>query len=128
MKLLQALLEEKASTLKVLNMMGQFLGDLTTKIDEVNTNLKDIKKATNENKEAIEKQTLLGGKQIIIEKEIISETSATTSNNLSEDQDPGFIPSIDNDEILTITTQTENKAVTTTKDFASTAKSLTEKT
>ena len=124
MKLLQALLEEKSSTLKTMNMMGKFLSELTTEIKEVNTNLRDIKQATKENREAIEKQTLLGGKQVIIEKQIPT-SEESVINNLSETQEPGFIPSIDNDEILTISTPSKSNTVTTTKDFASKAKSLT---
>jgi diphthamide biosynthesis methyltransferase len=123
MKLIQTLLEEKASTLKVINMMSQFLGDLSNKMDEVNINLKDIKKATRENREAIEQQTQLGSKQIIIEKQIGTANIPIEANSI--EQSPEFIPTIDDTELV-INTQNDNITTTTSKDFAVSAKSLKE--
>jgi len=126
MKMIQTLLEEKASTQKIIKAMAGFLSDLSNKVDDLNNNIKNLK-------ESVDKQNEkpIQGPQIVVEKYILDSTPqgdqpmGTSFNiNNTKSEDPDFIPSIGASNLKIQTKKTSTKK--TKKDFAGKAKLLKE--
>ncbi len=115
MKLLQNLLEEKSTNLKVLKLMGKFLIDLSDKIDKTNDQLEKLNSAV--------------GNQQVVEKTIIQTSEVSTQEQspiktITTNPDDEFIPGV-GDSDLEVSTKS-NSTTVVNKDFADAAASLKE--
>jgi len=116
MKLLQALLEEKATNQQILKIIGRFLVDQNKKLDQTNEHLANLIK------------TLQGTP--VIEKHIVMEnvgiSGSTPEVKLGIKSSPDFIPEPDEKHLSMTTKKTTGKKKTVKKDFAKQAKKLKE--